>query len=489
MNEPRPAATVVVLRDSPRGLEVLLTVRTKSLRFMGGAVVFPGGAIAAADFDPRWERVSALSIADAAAALPGAPRTQALGAFVCALREAFEEVGLVVGDGAVGALRRADASSADRFLERCLELGVVLATDRLVPAGRSVTPLGAPIRFDTFFFLISVDATWEPKANEAEVESWRWATPAEALDNLAAGEAIMAPPTIEMLQRLNGHADVASAMVGVQAAFDRARSIVASRLSPVVQVVLAPNPGLMTGPGTNTYVVGNEATCVIDPAVDDDDFIAAVLRAGDRIESILVTHRHADHVGGVRELARRTGAVVRAYGDAEAGGAPVQHLGDGDVVDIGATTLRALHTPGHSSDHLCFFMDDTRSLFSGDNVLGEGTSVIAPPDGDMRAYLASLERLKALPVERIYPGHWHALAGAEALDRYIAHRAQRERSIVQALEVSPASLEEIVKRAYTDTSPELHEIARLSALAHLQMLESDGVVSSDGALWRLERRS
>ncbi|MDQ3662925.1 MAG: NUDIX domain-containing protein, partial [Actinomycetota bacterium] len=181
---PRPAATIVLLRDSPRGPEVLLTIRPSHLSFMGGATVFPGGAVAPADRDPRWERTSTPGRVEAGTG-SGCSGADALAARVCAVREAFEEVGWVVGEGPCELLRRADCATPERFLERCLELDIRLGTEQLHPVGRWVTPLGSPVRFDAQFFLASVDAAWMPRPDPREVEGCRWSTPTRALVELA----------------------------------------------------------------------------------------------------------------------------------------------------------------------------------------------------------------------------------------------------------------------------------------------------------------
>lgn len=486
--EPRPAATVVVLRDSRQGLQVLLTVRPEHLRFMGGAVVFPGGAVATADLDPRWEDGSTRSRSETAAALGLDDPAAALGAFVCALREAYEEVGLLLATGPIERLTRADADDPGRFLERCLELRIVLATDRMVPAGRWVTPLGSPVRFDARFFLAEAPAGWGPAPDEREVAACRWATPAQALAELAAGETIMAPPTIEMLQRLDAHPDVAGALAALgQRATTGSPSLLTTRLSPLVQVVLAPNGGLMTGPGTNTYMVGTGPHVIVDPAVDDPSYLDAVYRAAGEVAAILITHRHPDHIGGVAALHTRTGAPVRAFGEGDAGGVAVAPLHDDEVVAVPGIALRTLHTPGHARDHLCFYLEGAASLFSGDNILGEGTAVIAPPDGDMRAYLGSLERLRALHVDRIYPGHWRALHGGRAvIDTYIAHRHERAAAILNALAEGMAEVEEVVAHVYRDVPEQLHPVARFQVLAHLEMLEESGRVARRGERWAVK---
>lgn len=481
----RDAATLAILRDSQEGLEVLVTVRPRSLRFMGGATVFPGGALDPGDSDPRWDRASTLSRAQAAE-LSEEDEDRALAFYVCALRESFEEVGFLVGHGDLP-VDRSDAGSGAEFLDPFLDGGARLALDELVPAGRWVTPLGAPVRFDTRFFCVRAPEGWEPTPDPREVESCEWVTPETALDQLGRGDALMAPPTIEMLQLLAKHEDVASVLRDIGSnALTGAGNLISVRLSPLVHVVLAPNPGTMTGPGTNTYIVGTGPSVVIDPAVDDDDYIDEIVERAGEVAAILVTHRHSDHVGGTAALAKRTGAPVRAFGPDKAGDAAVIPISDGDVVEVGGTLLRTLHCPGHASDHLCWWMDGAATLFAGDNVLGEGTAVIAPPDGDMRDYLASLNRLLDLHIDRIYPGHFRWLdGGTKVLQGYIAHRRDRENAIVAALSRRPATIEEVVAEVYTDTPEHLHALAARSVSAHLEMLMADGKVERRKDLWAL----
>ena len=427
---PRSAATLVVLRDSPTGMEVLLTVRPKELRFMGGAVVFPGGAVEVGDRDER----------------------------AAALREAFEEVGFPSLD-----------------------------PDRLVPAGRWVTPLGAPIRFDTHFFIVEAPADWEPIPDEREVDGCYWSSASDALTQLGSGTIAMAPPTVEMLQRLAEFPSVALAVDGFTSSEGIGSSrILSMRLSPFVQVVLAPNPGVMTGPGTNTYIFGSGPTYVIDPAVDDEEYLDTVVALAGEVSEILITHRHSDHVGGAQELSLRTGARVRAFGAEPAGAVPVIPIADGERFMSGASALVAIHTPGHASDHLCFYVEGAASLFAGDNILGEGTAVIAPPDGNMRDYMQSLEKMRALDVDRIYPGHFRPLNGGRAvIDGYITHRVDRETKIHHVVvSEGPITLDQIVALTYSDTPVELHPIARYSAQAHLDKLLSEGRVEVSDARWR-----
>ena len=484
---PRPAATLVLLRDSSAGLEVLVTVRPKNLRFMGGATVFPGGGLAPADRFGDWDELSDLSGAEAAVALGLDDPREALAFYVCALRESLEEVGFVPGAPTGQRIDRADADDPSRFLEACRASKVMLAARALVPAGRWVTPLGSPVRFDTRFFLTEAPAGWEADPDPQEVDSARWASPSALLTDLAAGSALMAPPTIEMVQRLDAYrtTDEALSALGTKGLAGSGQ-VLSVRLSPMVHVVLAPNPGVMTGPGTNTYIVGTGPTVVIDPAVEDAEYLDAILAAAGEVSQILVTHRHSDHVGGIAAFAGATGAPVRAWGHEVAGGVIPDPLSEREVITAGSASLTTMHSPGHASDHAVFFMEGGASLFAGDNVLGEGTAVIAPPDGNMADFMRSLERLSKLDIHRIYPGHFRPLDGGNVvIGELLEHRKARERSILGALGSTPISIEEVVAEVYKDTPAHLHPVARYSALAHLEALEESGSARRDGEKWAL----
>jgi glyoxylase-like metal-dependent hydrolase (beta-lactamase superfamily II) len=267
-------------------------------------------------------------------------------------------------------------------------------------------------------------------------------------------------------------------------------------LAPRICRLTAPNPSVMTGPGTNTYLVGEQELVVIDPGPADDahlDAIAAAAESYGHIRAIVVTHHHSDHAPGAKGLSERCGAPVLGWGDV-GGFVADRHISDGSVVSEGDLALRAVHTPGHASDHLCFFVEEpAKLLFSGDHVMGGSTVVIAPPDGDMAQYLDSLDRLlgeRPAPLA-IAPGHGPVMSDPIAvISEYRAHRLAREAAVLGALTGrGEATVEQIVAEVYLDVPRELHPIARYSVWAHLLKLEQDGLCCGTDSdriegLWR-----
>src|SRR4051794_32615750 len=257
---------------------------------------------------------------------------------------------------------------------------------------------------------------------------------------------------------------------------------VASALSPLVRRILAPNPGVMTGPGTNTYLVGIDEVAVIDPGVDDDAHLEAIAGCGgDRIRWILCTHTHPDHWPGAARLKERTGAEVLAF-DSRDGLEVDRSIGEGFVIEATEFRLAAVHTPGHASNHLCYLLQEERLLFSGDHIMQGSTVVIAPPDGDMAAYLASLERLRTLRLRSIAPGHGYLIDDPNAvIDDYLAHRLERERQVLDAVAAGDHTTAEIVARLYPGLVEELVIRARQTVHAHLRKLGADGRTASTDA--------
>ena len=254
-------------------------------------------------------------------------------------------------------------------------------------------------------------------------------------------------------------------------------------LTPLVRRLTCDNPGVFTGPGTNTYLIGAAGSghvTVLDPGPDDVKHVKAIARAGrGAIKTIVVTHTHPDHAPGVKLLKELTGAKVIGFDSRDALTTDVD-AGDGYTVRHRGVTLRAVHTPGHASNHLCWHLVEENVLFSGDHVMAGSTVVISPPDGDMAQYLNALEKVRRLRVDAIAPAHGPVLRDPDAiLSWYVSHRLERERLVLLALaRRGKATVTELVKDVYTDVRKELHPIAVFSLWAHLRKLRHDGFAAT-----------
>ena len=548
LGAPRAAATLVVVRDAAVGIEVLLLRRAERGDLNSGAWVFPGGMVEAGDRDVHaW----CAGVDDAAASqrlgLPGG----GLDYYVAAVRECFEEAGLLFALDADGALlsERADAASAElaawrgplhrgerRLADLCAQHGLRLAMDRLVYFSHWLTPPGRPKRFDTRFFIAEAPATQVATHDDTEMVEQQWLRPADALAQAAALK-LMTPTlkTIEALARFDSVAalmawarvprEIALVMPHIGIGGQGPRPVTpdepawaeigridpegrgtacyeirpgeAVRLSTRVIRVTANNGSVMTGPGTNTYLVGGGAAnewAVIDPGPLDADHVDSILAAAPGpIRWIFATHTHLDHSPATALLQARTGALVHGRIAAhpewqDASFAPGQHLAGGERFVLAAgTTLRAIHTPGHASNHLCYLLEEEKTLFTGDHVMQQSTVVINPPDGDMGAYLASLRELLAEDFDWLAPGHGFLMAQPRrALQAIIDHRLRRERKVVDALrELGPAPADALLPRVYDDVPARMHAMAMRSLKAHLLKLRDEARAAEQDGRWSL----
>jgi glyoxylase-like metal-dependent hydrolase (beta-lactamase superfamily II)/8-oxo-dGTP pyrophosphatase MutT (NUDIX family) len=527
---PRPAATVLLLRDSPRGLEVLMTRRSATASFAPGAYVFPGGGVDALDTAAHAQ----------ARRRPGQSDLHLTQA-IAAIRESYEELGVLLArrpDGSPPSPE--DIAAIDRqrpFAAQCAQHGLVLAADEVFVLAHWVTDRDLPRRFDVPFLVARMPPGQTPVADESEQFEPLWVRPADALERHAAGSFFIIFPTIRTLQRLQAFADVDAVL---QACAETEQPLWTScpragflggkearymehehpfgelqMVSPDGQIVhhldwqndrpvallrnvmrlTAPNPGAMTGPGTNSYLVGDPTTgfIAIDPGPADPLHLERLWRAaGGDIRMIVCTHSHADHAPGAAPLqalcARRPpilGLPSAPTARVNSAFTPERALADGELLclapaDAGGTshTLRVIHTPGHAANHLCLVLLEDGLLFSGDHILNGSTTVVDPPDGDMTAYLDSLDRLAAACVAHgidfILPAHGYVLGQAgDACAMLKAHRMRREAKIVRVMQALPeGTLDDWVERAYDDVPPRMWPVAKRSLLAHVQRIES-----------------
>ncbi len=521
----RPAATVLLLRDGPEGVEVLMTRRSMTASFAPGAYVFPGGGIDAAD-----------AAAHAHAARRPGQSDLHLTQAIAAIRESFEELGVLLARHADGRNAGAgDIAALDRkapFAAQCQARGLTLAADRVYVLAHWVTDRDLPRRFDVPFLVARMPEGQEPVADEAEQFEPVWVRPADALKRHEAGQFFIIFPTIRTLERLQHHESVdavLAACAGEQPLWTscpRAGLLRGKEArymehempygelalvcpdgqilhhldwhtdQPVpllknVQRLTAPNPGVMTGPGTNSYLVGDPDSgyIAIDPGPADSAHLERLWRAaGGDIRYIVCTHSHPDHSPGARPLQALCAGKPPVLGLPSASTAraasqftPDRVLSNQERVSVNGSglehTLMVIHTPGHAANHLCLVLLEDGLLFSGDHILNGSTTVIDPPDGNMSDYLDSLDTLAAAcdthGIEFILPAHGHVLGMArQAIEGLKAHRLKREAKVMAAMRAMPgASMDDWVAMAYDDVPPRMWPVAQRSLLAHVQRIQ------------------
>lgn len=267
----------------------------------------------------------------------------------------------------------------------------------------------------------------------------------------------------------------------------------AVRISPRIQRLVAPNPGVMTGPGTNTYIVGTDELAVIDPGPAIDEHIEHILKVGDgRIRHILCTHTHPDHSPAAAHLARELevpmiGAVTADDQHQDLTFQPDIHLEQDAVIAGHDWSIRAIHTPGHVDNHYCFLLEEEGMVFAGDHIMNGSTVVIVPPGGNMKDYIESLQRLLDYDVKAIAPGHGEIIPGCrDEVEKLVRHRLMREAKVVANLGRSgPVPIETLVVSVYDDVPEAMHRWAQFSLLAHLLKLEVDGRACQSAGIWSL----
>ncbi len=543
----RPASILMLVRDGLQGLEVFMMQRTRAADFVPGANVFPGGAVD--DIDGQACSLEHCAGMDDAAAsrLLGVP-SGGLAYWVGALRECFEESGLLLatnGNGEYVDLDEAQACTQFTELRRqlnageigfgdlCRQCGVQLAVDRMIYFSHWITPMGLNRRYDTRFFLAVAPPAQTPSHDDSETVANVWIRPDDALALNKKGEFTLVYATKVTLEELTSYQNVADLMryansgrtiapIMPRIATGRAgkRPLVpgspaypeVGKLDPngrgeasyeiipgtLVQIaervwrITAPNPGYMTGPGTNTYLIGDaQGITVIDPGPADATHVQTLLEhSPGPIQQILVTHTHSDHSPAARLLKAETGARVMGL----PAPTPTQdqtfepeHLPvHGERIQTRAGMLRVIHTPGHASNHLCFLLEDEKLLFTGDHIMQGSTVVINPPDGDMGVYLDSLRMLLDEDLEYLAPAHGFLMdKPSEVITELISHRLRREALILRCLRTQgPLTAEALLGKVYSSLPAPLVPVAARSLFAHLQKLQTEGEVKLDAELWQ-----
>jgi endoribonuclease LACTB2 len=487
---PRDAAAMILLRDRDDP-KVFLVKRAKTLAFMANYYAFPGGQRDPADAETPV--LNSDGIADVAMR-------------VAAIREVFEETGVLIARGAESlpaekliALRHEQASNHAPFKDLLAREGLALDANLLIEAPRWVTPAHSPRRYNTRFY-----AAWLPEGQETEVipgelEKGEWLRPKEALQRWIAGDCTIVTPIVFALKALaEGADDFTRRMHRVS---QEERDHLETRIEMCYGFFLCPlrAPTLPPATHTNCYLIGGDQMVIVDPGSPYpdqqellDEAIIRFLAQGRTMREIIITHLHPDHIGGVMHLSDKFKLPVAAHrmtAEAIKDEVRVDRLiEDGELIELNeastgiAWRLRAMWTPGHARGHLSLYEERTGTLLTGDCVVGLGTVVIAPPEGDMRDYLASLRRFLELPrLTSLMPGHGPVLVDARGkIEEYIAHRLDREARIVDVMKNGDRAIPAIVKSVYTDVPEAMHKLAEMSVLAHLEKLENEGRVIRRG---------
>src|SRR6185295_17736270 len=457
---------------------------------LGGFHAFPGG-----QFDPNDAEVPVENAGDAEVAT----------AITCAARELFEETQVLVARGGDALTQGQRASLLDDLQSGRLSWPALikhyqlhLDADDFTFAGRWVTPPFSARRFDTWFFLVKCPSKQNAQlSDDGELESGEWIGAGAAHTRWERSEILAVPPVLHALKTLS--TGLTDDLV------ERFLSLPNARHEPVRRIEFRPNyicfpvrtPTKPPATHTNCYLIyTSQSLLVIDPGSPYEDeqralatAVDELLAEGRTLSSILLTHVHPDHVGGVNALREHLGDVQVWSHQLTAAALPDiqvdRMLEDEDVLVLEGKppiSLRVLHTSGHARGHLCLYDERTGTLLSGDNIVGLGSVLIDPPEGNMRDYLHSLERLRALPnLSVIFGGHGPAIANPyRKIDEYISHRLDREQKILEAVRQGSASPKEIVANVYTDVSPKAHAMAERAVLAHLEKLIEDNKVRKSG---------
>ncbi len=490
---PRDSSAVLLVRGDGEDLEVFLVERAPELRFFGGYFALPGGVRSADDL---------------AAADGDDERSLRL----CATRELFEETGILLRGGTPSAQRaelRAEllredgdvAAATERTRRFVAATQALAAADTLTPVCRITTPPFAPVRYDTLFCLARLPDGETPDVRAGELVSGRFVQPRAILAAWRRGEVLLVPPVVILLQLLV-HGDVARFLRDAAriAGEYRAGALHRVQFTPGIVMASVATPTLPPATTTNCMIVGEDRLQVVDPGTHDRDEQARLLQLldelcaeGRTVDGVLLTHHHIDHIGAADVVAKHFGVAVRAHpttlqrlaGRFRAG-AP---LHDGDRIALGQAPdgtpdwhLVATFTPGHDRGHLCFRESRYDAVCVGDMLSTVSSIVIDPPEGHMRTYLASLERLLAEPMGTLYPAHGPAARdGHTKIRQYLRHRSTREANLVRIVRETPGTLTELLPKVYWDVDARMHAIAIRSLLAGLEKLAEEGhVVERDG---------
>jgi glyoxylase-like metal-dependent hydrolase (beta-lactamase superfamily II)/8-oxo-dGTP pyrophosphatase MutT (NUDIX family) len=494
------AASVLLARKG-NPFQLFFVRRNANLRFLGGFYAFPGGKVCSAD----------ASFPVQTPTIPLDSQGAALERYATVARELFEEAGVLLARRSDGSypvsgetlqyLRRKLLSEELSFEQTVARLRLAVWADDFIYLGNITTPPFVPTRFDTAFFLATVPDGQHAEVWPGELDEGEFATASEMLDRWTRGECLVSPPTLAILKAIRSCVlEEVPACLTAELKSWEAGAIHPIYFAPQAQLVPLRTQGLPPSTHTNAYLIGHDPAFLLDPGSSDveeqkrlfellDQFHAA----GGRLAGIVLTHHHPDHIGGATACARRYGAPIYAHPLTERaldGKVSVQkRIEDGEQLNLGTAAdgtapwrLEAIHTPGHASGHLAFYEPHYRSLFVADMLSTLSSVVIAPPDGDLTAYLDSLERLKKYDCRLLMPAHGSPSARPlETIDEAIAHRRMREEQLLAALASGPRSVPELAEELYKGLPPAMMRFAHWQVLAGLQKLEREAKAESADA--------
>jgi glyoxylase-like metal-dependent hydrolase (beta-lactamase superfamily II)/8-oxo-dGTP pyrophosphatase MutT (NUDIX family) len=486
----------VLLARGPGSREVFVVRRAPTLRFLGGFLAFPGGKVHSSDIE-------------LASSTPGLTAQH-----VAAVRELFEEIGVLLAHEAQGGslpegeelirLRRELMAEQITFNDLLAERGLHLKPEDLTHAGSLVTPPFSPNRFDTAFFVAVLPPGQTAEVWPGELTDGVWHSADEVLAEWMAGESLVSPPTVSLLEAIRGRP--------VEELPERIRPLIETLaagaihpiwFSPAVQMIPLLTQGLPPSTHTNAYLVGTDPAYLLDPGPIDAAEQGRLFELLDgqqsidrRLAGVVLTHQHPDHIGAANACAQRYGVPILAHpltAQALRGRIEVsRHLEDGAILDMGTAPdgqgrwhLQAIHTPGHAAGHLAFYEPRYRLLFVGDMVSTLSSVVIAPPEGDLSVYLESLRRLQTFPARLLLPSHGSPSARPSfVLQQCLAHRREREEQLLQILKAQPRTVSELAVEMYRGLPAALMRFAEMQVLAGLNKLRREGrAICADNA-WR-----
>lgn len=472
------SAAGVLWRRGPAP-ELFLARRVEGMRFFGGVYAFCGGRVDPVDRD-----------VDSRASKPGEEGLRS-----CLVREVIEELGvdLRTGRRADPGLRSAVQQDVGAWSRAC-DPGTLDSV--APPCLRLVTPDFYPRRFDTRFSIHEVEQGVEPELQESELDAGGWDTAAGWLARWGDGEFFLAPPALLMLRVLAAHAPDGwpAALAAAQERIEDPALCQEIRLDPAVRLIPLRTPTLPPARHTNCYLVGARRAWLVDPATPWEEergrLVATLEESRARVQGILLTHHHPDHVGAAAFMAGRLGVPIVAHAETArllAGRIQIERtIADGEAVDFEHADgvegrLVALFTPGHAAGHLCFREERFGGLLAGDMVSTLSSILVDPADGDMAIYMDSLARLAALGVETVYPAHGPADSrGVRVIEEQIAHRQARTDAVLSAVRAGTVDLSALTAEVWGDVPRPMLGYAEKSAVSILRMLAARGEVRFDG---------